>query len=461
MMSDEPLLAVVGETARILKQATAKGAIGYEIPQATTDLLVNNVFKFSGFKSYQSLANANLLLLDDKGDIKPFSTFKKEVKAIDAKYNVNYLQTEWGFAVSAAQSAGQWAEVEADGDEYDLQYRTAADERVRASHAVLNDTTLSASDPFWSQFYPPNGWNCRCKAVKVRKGKYPTSDSEDSIQKGERATTQIGKDGANKAAMFRFNPGQSKTIFPDRHPYYKVSEQARPNIVKAAKKALQQSQTFDDEINKAKNIREVEKALKAQLEKEHEGINISLKGVRLDVAKRYAQELKSLAGEYQIDSKFVEFKTTTRKKNNLGYVEARGNKKTMFVGEMVDAARTNETASHKSLCDKDKLQVSTLNHEFAHILWCDFDTNHKAIVFKDKIKKIYEEYHSKLLQVSNEQDWGEYSKVYIGRYGSQRDPKSSLNEFVAEGFQEFRNKSNPSDFAQKVGTLIDETYKKR
>ena len=37
---------------------------------------------------------------------------------------------------------------------------------------------------------------------------------------GERATTQIGKNGENKAAMFRFNPGKTEKIFPPKHPYF-------------------------------------------------------------------------------------------------------------------------------------------------------------------------------------------------------------------------------------------------
>ena len=50
------------------------------------------------------------------------------------------------------------------------------DDRVREDHAILHGTTLPPSDPFWSLYLPPNGWNCRCTAVQVRKGKYPQSD---------------------------------------------------------------------------------------------------------------------------------------------------------------------------------------------------------------------------------------------------------------------------------------------
>ena len=61
--------------------------------------------------------------------------------------------------------------------------------------------------------------NCRCVAVQVRKSKYPVSDSSAAQEKGEKATTQIGKSGINKAAIFRFNPGKEMKLMPPKHPY--------------------------------------------------------------------------------------------------------------------------------------------------------------------------------------------------------------------------------------------------
>ncbi|MDD6471780.1 MAG: phage minor head protein, partial [Bacteroidales bacterium] len=60
-----------------------------------------------------------------------------------------------------------------DGNRYNLQYRTVRDSHVRPEHAALDGVTLPPSDPFWETYYPPNGWNCRCSAIQVRKTKYP------------------------------------------------------------------------------------------------------------------------------------------------------------------------------------------------------------------------------------------------------------------------------------------------
>ena len=116
--------------------------------------------------------------------------------------------------------ADKWSNF---SDDYNLQYRTAGDERVRDSHDKLRDTTLPKNDAFWDSFYPPNGWRCRCTVVEVLPEDYKVSDSKKAKEQGELATSQIGKDGKNKLEIFRFNPGKQKVVFPPSHPYSKVA----------------------------------------------------------------------------------------------------------------------------------------------------------------------------------------------------------------------------------------------
>ena len=176
------------------------------------------------------MQSASRLLKGDDGGFKSFDRFLRDVKAIDAQYNQNWLYAEYNFATASTQMAARWADIERDGDDYDLQYRTALDGLVRPEHAALEGITLPPSDKFWNDYYPPNGWNCRCTAVQVLKDKYPTSDSDKACAAGERATTQIGRNGRNKAAMFRFNPGKAGKVFPPKHPYYKAPEEAKKQV---------------------------------------------------------------------------------------------------------------------------------------------------------------------------------------------------------------------------------------
>lgn len=219
MLSEDEPQKLIRETFNVLNQPLKDLSVSQHIPEELTDALSENVFYFSGFKTYHELNEASKLLKDDNGGIKSFDRFAEDVKAINNTYNRNYLEAEYEFATASSQMAVKWKEIEKDGDRYDLQYRTANDGLVRPEHAALHGITLPPSDKFWDKYYPPNGWRCRCTAVQVRKGKYPESDSEAACNAGEKATTHIGKDGANKAQIFRFNPGKQKKIFPPKHPY--------------------------------------------------------------------------------------------------------------------------------------------------------------------------------------------------------------------------------------------------
>lgn len=233
MMEEEPVADMVRETYRIIRKAMDKGVADNVIPAAMARKLDNSAFLFSGFKTAQELKEASLLLREKDGTVKGFSRFLTDIRRIDANYNVRYLEAEYNFAVSSAQMAASWAEVSQDGDRYDLQYRTAGDDHVREEHRALNGVTLPPSNDFWRYYYPPNGWNCRCTAVQVLKGKYPTSDDKQAIQAGDRMTD------TPKKRIFRFNPGIDGQLFPPKHPYYKLSREAAGQVKKAVGKMAQ------------------------------------------------------------------------------------------------------------------------------------------------------------------------------------------------------------------------------
>lgn len=208
---------LASQTADIFNFAVSSS----DMPEVMRTALQNDVYLFSGLKTHAQLFEASRLLLDESGSLKPYSAFANDFNKVNKNYNQTYLNTEYEYAVNAAQMAAKWNEF-SDSDRYNLQYRTAGDNRVRDSHARLNGTTLPKSDPFWDLYYAPNGWNCRCNVVEVLKDKYPLSDSKKAIAEGEKATTQIGKSGKNQLEIFRFNPGKQKVIFPPEHPYGKV-----------------------------------------------------------------------------------------------------------------------------------------------------------------------------------------------------------------------------------------------
>ena len=218
IVKDKPVKDLIKETNRILTDAVNFGIADNVIPPTMLKALQDDVYLFSGMKAYAELKTASALLLDEQGKRKPFAQFAADVEKVHKNYDQRYLEAEYYFATSSAQAAASWAALD-DTGRYNLQYRTAGDEKVRDSHNALRDTTLPPDDAFWQSYYPPNGWRCRCNAVEVSKERYKESDSKDAIAKGDKATTAIGKDGKNALAIFRFNPGAQKIIFPPTHPY--------------------------------------------------------------------------------------------------------------------------------------------------------------------------------------------------------------------------------------------------
>lgn len=168
---------------------------------------------FSGMKTFHELNEAFPSLIDENGNRKPFEQFLNDVQKIDRTYNRNYLRAEYNFCQASANMASKWEGFMQDSDRYNLQYRTQRDKKVRPEHAALDRVTLPATDSFWKEFYPPNGWNCRCTVVQVRKSKYPETPHDEAMALGEEAT------GKDTKRIFRFNPGIEQKSFPDYNPY--------------------------------------------------------------------------------------------------------------------------------------------------------------------------------------------------------------------------------------------------
>lgn len=167
---------------------------------------------FSGMKAIIEMGSAWPSLIDEDGNRRTFNEFLKAVQSVDESYNKNYLRAEYNLVQASAEMAGKWDAFVKDGNRYNLQYRTAGDDKVRKEHAALNRVTLPIEDPFWNEYFPPNGWNCRCTVVQVLKST-PVTSHDEAMRLGELA---VGKDGD----VFRFNPGKDGNAIPDTHPYF-------------------------------------------------------------------------------------------------------------------------------------------------------------------------------------------------------------------------------------------------
>lgn len=218
MLKKPVIKKLITATNKVLQQAVSNTIKG-KVPAVMKEALQKNVFYFSGMKTHTEMSEASSLLLDKDGKIKPLVKFQEDVKAINDDYNDNYLRSERNFAVESSQNAAKWQKFQDGKARYDLKYLTDNGPNVRETHRAMEGTVLPVDDPFWDEYNPPNGYNCHCFLVQIRKGEADVSDSDAAIKRGEAATTEIGKDGSNKAKIFRFNPGKEMKVMPPEHPY--------------------------------------------------------------------------------------------------------------------------------------------------------------------------------------------------------------------------------------------------
>jgi SPP1 gp7 family putative phage head morphogenesis protein len=172
--------------------------------------LRTNIYVFSAAKTYQQVRDMSDLLVTykDRPDL-----FKKEAKKIFQDYNTpkgaNYLSAEYQTAKSSARSAKNWQRIESDKGVLEiLEYQTVGDSRVRPEHAELDGIKRPVDDSFWNNYYPPNGWRCRCDVLQHEEG-------DITSLKGFKQPESVPE-------SFMMNSGKDRLIFSEKHPYFKV-----------------------------------------------------------------------------------------------------------------------------------------------------------------------------------------------------------------------------------------------
>jgi SPP1 gp7 family putative phage head morphogenesis protein len=180
-----------------------------------------NTLMVAAFKNHAQTTDLVRELTDPKtGLLRTWHEFRMATKPILNNYNVNWLKTEYQTAVNAALTAEQWQDYQAQRRTYPyLTYITMRDERVRDSHRVLHGITRHIDDVFWDEYYPPNGWHCRC-STKQSRGP-------------ETVVTDHARDDKSFPPAFRINPGKTGQIVSDELPYFQgLSEVVRGQIMR-------------------------------------------------------------------------------------------------------------------------------------------------------------------------------------------------------------------------------------
>ena len=128
-----------GFTSAVITDA----ALSESVKQSLTDAIATG-------KSLRDWRNASDHLFDDQGY---------------TRLNAWQAETIYRNETNMAYGAGQFAKLQQVSTRYPYyEYITMRDERVRASHRVLDGKIFASSD---SEFYPPIGFGCRCTAKPI------------------------------------------------------------------------------------------------------------------------------------------------------------------------------------------------------------------------------------------------------------------------------------------------------
>lgn len=178
--------------------------------------LTENIYIFSGAKTYQNVRAMSDLLMEP--ELKSsFYKFKEEALKVFEDYNVAYLQAEYQTSLASSRMAAEWNRIVADADLLPLlEYDTVGDSRVRPTHVALDKIVRPVNDKFWTNYYPPNGWRCRCSVRQI------------TAEEGTVTNLQGWLKPDDVPPEFMMNSGIDKYIFKtkgkDKHPYFKVAK---------------------------------------------------------------------------------------------------------------------------------------------------------------------------------------------------------------------------------------------
>lgn len=411
------------------------------------------------------------------------------------------IKTIFNTNMSSAAMAGMYGELKSMSDEMPYwRYVTVGDGNVRESHARLHGLVLRADDPFWDKYFPPNGFNCRCRVDAL---------TEDEVRENG---YKVGDgDTAKYAAMPVVNPGwdynPGKAVYLPRPEDYpegmraevrefveeakeKFSELEYEKLVE--KEYLEEKRDRDGSFGKARTIKEANEHAKNELKitnadygeldvgianKTNQALKIALDKypalgeklqfvgevsrhseiIRRAVEKYHYNNMKANYGSKYDSSSIAmcleqieqEMKKYEIPEDSIA-MTIRVPVKGQIYTQGISINKNNADNLKEFLVNQNYLMKkgefpegcdsvkSAIDHEIGHLL--DSMLNLRDI---QRIKDIFNVEQKELPQK-------------LSSYASE-----SINEMIAEAWSEFCNNPKPRALAKEIGNLILKTYEEK
>ncbi len=179
--------------------------------------LKNNNAVFAAFKAHREQNDLIPNLWDEKGKLRSYDEFKQANSHIVSKYE-HWLRTEYDTAVIRARNAANFQKFTRDADLYpNLEWLPSTSIEPRGEHVKFYGIVKPLNDPFWSNNYPGDLWNCKCGITNTDKEPTEITPSTDYI----------------KPQGLEENPATSGALFSNKNAYVKNSYSGANEAVEA------------------------------------------------------------------------------------------------------------------------------------------------------------------------------------------------------------------------------------
>lgn len=171
------------------------------------DALRHSNAVFAAFKVHRVQNDMARLLLDSDGNLKPFEQWSNEVMPIASHQMGTWLRTEYDTAVIRAHQAADWCQFEREKDILpNLEWIPSTSPNPGEDHRIFWGIVRPVDDPFWSEHRPGDRWNCKCSLR--------STDEPVTSLPAITSTVDFPQAGLD------CNPGTTRQIFSDDHPYF-------------------------------------------------------------------------------------------------------------------------------------------------------------------------------------------------------------------------------------------------
>ena len=161
-------------------------------------------FSVSGMAGLDALKDIQGSLTDaiEKGT--SLAGWKKDVSMILNQWDITGARAETIYRTNlqTAYQVGRYEQM-TDPDVMEMrpywQYVAVMDQATRPEHAAMNGKVFPADDPIWDEWYPPNGFNCRCTVQTLSGSEMEREGYKISKGSGVKVKPDEGWD---------FNPGK-------------------------------------------------------------------------------------------------------------------------------------------------------------------------------------------------------------------------------------------------------------